>query len=76
LLLTPGLLLRLFLSRGLGLLLLFLGLGFLLLFRLGLLLLFRRLRIFFVLVLLCVRGSNGSEKKEQNSRADNPKWLH
>ena len=48
----------------------------LLLFRLSLLLLFRGLRVLLVLLLLCVRGSNGSEKKEQNSRADKSNWFH
>jgi fatty acid desaturase len=43
----------------------------LLLFRLSLLLLFRGLWL-----LLCVRGSKGSEKKEQNSGADKCNWFH
>jgi hypothetical protein len=37
--------------------------------------LFRFALLLFVL-LLCVRGSNGSEKKEQNSRADKSNWFH
>jgi hypothetical protein len=41
-----------------------------LLFRLGLLLLFRGLSLLLVLLILCVHGSYGSEKKEQNSRTD------
>jgi len=58
-------LLLLFLFSGLSLLLLFLfsGLSLLLLFRLGLLLLFSGLSIFFGLLLLSVRGSKGSKKK-------------
>lgn len=66
LLLTLGLLL--FLFCGLGLLLL--------LFRLSLLLLFLGLSLLFVFIFLSVRGGNGSEKKEQNSRADKSNWFH
>jgi len=60
-----SLLLLLFLFRFSLLLLLFL-------FGLSLLLLFRGLSLF----LLRVRGSNGSEKKEQNSRTDKSNWFH
>jgi len=88
LLLDPGLLLLflllllltlcllLFLSSGLCLLLLSLGLGFLLLLRLGLLLLFLWLSLFLALLLQCERRSNSSEKKDQNSRADESNWFH
>jgi hypothetical protein len=60
--------------RTLGFLLLFvllplLTLSFLLLF---VLLLFR----LSLLLLMCVRGSSGSEKKQQNSRADKSNWFH
>ena len=54
---------------------LFLRLGLLLLFRLGLLLLLRGLGILFVLI-LSVRGDDGPEKQEQNSRADKTDWFH
>jgi hypothetical protein len=47
-----------------------------LLLRLRRLRLFRSLRALFVLLPLCVRRSNGSEKKEQNSRADESHWFH
>jgi hypothetical protein len=81
LLLTLGLLLwlsgcGLSLLLPLGLLLWLPGCGLsllLLLFRLGFLLLFGALIIF---VLLSVRGSKSSEKKEQNSRADKSNWFH
>ena len=67
-LLTLGLLLLLFS------LLVLLALGLLLLlFRLSLLLLFRGLSLLFMLLLLCVSWRNSSEKKKQNSRADNDK---
>ena len=73
------LLLPLLLAFGLlllFLLLLLLTLGLLLLlFRLSLLLLFRGLSLLF-LSLLCVRGSNGSEKKEQNSCTDKSNLFH
>jgi len=70
-LLTLGLLLPLLILLALGLLLvlLFRGLGLLLL-------LFRGLSVLLVLILLCVYGSNGSEKKEQKSRADSSYWFH
>ncbi len=61
-LLAPGLLLFLF-GR----------LSFLLFPRFGLLLLFFG---FGPLVLLSVGGSNGSEKKDQNSHTDKPHWFH
>ncbi|HXQ26854.1 MAG TPA: hypothetical protein VN822_10635, partial [Candidatus Acidoferrales bacterium] len=58
-------------------LLILLALGlFLLLFRLGLLLLFRSIGVLFVLILLCVRGSKASEKKEQKSRTDKTNSFH
>ena len=67
----------LWLLLGLGLrLCLLLSALWLLLFRLRLLLLFRGLSLFFMLLQLCVRGSSGSEKKEQNSRADKSNWFH
>jgi len=66
LLLTLGLLLWLP-CCGLSLLLLLFRLGFLLLFGALIILLF---------VLLSVRGSKSSEKKEQNSRADKSNWFH
>ena len=70
------LLLLLFLLT-LGLMLFLFGrLGFLLLFRLGLLLLFFGFCFLLVLLLLCIRGSNGSEHQEQNSRADESDWFH
>jgi len=83
-LLTLGLLLwlsccRLSLLLTLGLLLWLSCCGLsllLLLFRLGLLLLFGALTILFALLLLSVRGSKSSEKKEQNSRADKSNWFH
>jgi len=67
------LLLLLLLSRRPGLLLLLPRWLGLLLFRLGLLFLFRGLRI---LPLASVCGSACSEKKEQNSRADKSNWFH
>jgi len=81
LLLAPGFLLPflllLLLAPGFLLPFLFLlALGLLLLFRLGLLLLFRGFPLLFMLLLLCIRGSNGSEKKEQNSRVDKSNWFH
>jgi hypothetical protein len=48
----------------------------LLLFRFGFLLLFGALILLLVLILLSVRGSKGSEKKEQNSRGDKSNWFH
>ena len=63
----------LFLFYGLGLLLLLFRLGLLLLFRFSLLLLFLWLCFFFF---LCIRGTNSSEKKEQNSRADEFSRFH
>jgi hypothetical protein len=42
----------------------------------GLLLLFRGLSLLSMLLVLSVRGSNDSEKKEQNARADPSNRLH
>src|SRR5579864_2964891 len=47
----------------------------LLLFTLHLLVLFRGLSLL-VFVLLCIRWSYGSQKKQQHSRADNSQWFH
>jgi hypothetical protein len=67
--LLPGLTLRLLLCPLLRLL----GLA---LPGLALRLLLRGLALFFLFPLLCVRGSSGSEKKEQDSRADNADSFH
>jgi hypothetical protein len=81
-LLTLGLLLLLLVFLfllTLGLLLLFLSCRLcflLLLFRLSLLLRFLGLRLLLMLLLLREGGSDGSEKKEQNSRADETGWFH
>jgi hypothetical protein len=61
--------LRRYISRLLMLLLC----GFLLLMLLHLL---RFAVLLFLLLTLCVGRSNGSEKKEQNSRADKTNWFH
>jgi hypothetical protein len=73
LLLLFALVLLLFLG-ALWLLRLVLVLVLLLFFRLSLL--FLGLSVLFLLLLLWVRGSNGSEKKHQNSRADKSNWFH
>jgi hypothetical protein len=46
------------------------------LFLLMLLLLLRLAVLLFLLLALCVGRSNGSDKKEQNSRADESTWPH
>jgi len=71
------------LRRSISRLLMLLLCGFLLLMLLlcGLLLLMllpllRFAALLFLLLMLCVGRSNGSEKKEQNSRVDKTNWFH
>ncbi len=71
-LLLCGLLLLMLLLCGLLLLMLLLC-GLLLLMLLPLL---RFAVLLFLLLMLCVGRRNGSEKKEQNSRADKTNWFH
>jgi hypothetical protein len=61
------------LRRSISRLLMLLLCGFRLLMLLPLL---RFALLLFLLLTLCVGRSNGSEKKEQNSRADKTNWFH
>jgi hypothetical protein len=61
------------LRRSIGRLLTLLLCGLLLLMLLPLL---RFAALLFLLLMLCVGRRNGSEKKEQNSRADKTNWFH